>query len=385
MDIVQAAFGTFHHFDLARELRAHGYLKRIYSTYPWKRLKREGIPRNEVSVFPWLHMVQLGLGRFVPVPRAINHSMSYAIATTFDRWIAATIPECHAFVGLSGAGLKSGQLVQRRGGRYVCDRGSSHMRYQNIVMNEEYARWGFPFQTSDPRIIDREEAEYAAADAITIASEFSRRSFLEMGVPAEKIYKIAYGVGLDRFRPASAPEKNAFNILFAGTVSLRKGVPYLVEAFQQFRHPAKKLLLVGPVEPAAKEVLDRLDLTGVEIPGRMPQPQLAEYMQKSHVLVLPSIEDGFGLVMAQAMACGCPVISSENTGGPDLITEGIDGFVVPIRSAAAIAERFQQMADDPALQERMRAAALVKVKSFGGWHEYGLHYIDFLKQLTKTG
>jgi alpha-maltose-1-phosphate synthase len=59
--------------------------------------------------------------------------------------------------------------------------------------------------------------------------------------------------------------------------------------------------------------------------------------------------------------------------------------VVPIRSAAAIAERFQQMADDPALQERMRAAALVKVKSFGGWHEYGLHYIDFLKQLTKTG
>jgi alpha-maltose-1-phosphate synthase len=99
-------------------------------------------------------------------------------------------------------------------------------------------------------------------------------------------------------------------------------------------------------------------------------------------LVLPSIEDGFGLVMAQAMACGCPVIASENSGGPDLISDGIDGFVVPIRSADSIANYLEQMAGDWPLAQRMREAALRKVLSFGGWGEYGQQYSDLLLRLT---
>ena len=68
-------------------------------------------------------------------------------------------------------------------------------------------------------------------------------------------------------------------------------------------------------------------------------------MSSSHVLVLPSVEEGLALVQAQAMACGCPLISSTNTGGEDLFSDGVEGFLVPIRSPEAIAERLQQLAD----------------------------------------
>ncbi|WP_446743116.1 glycosyltransferase family 4 protein [Silvibacterium acidisoli] len=382
MQVVQAVNGVFHHFDLARELESRGYLKRIYSTFPWKRLQREGLPSDKVRRFPWIQPPLMVAGRFRQLPVSLSRNLQYANFRLFDNWIAKQIEECDAFVALSGSGLKTGSVVQGRGGKYLCDRGSSHIRYQDSILNDEYARWGFSFQACDPRMIDREEAEYAKADAITIASEFARRSFVAMGVPAEKIYKIAYGVRLDRFARTADPSRDTFEVLFAGQVSVRKGIAYLVEAFQKVRHPKKKLRLVGSADSRMRELLNRMDLTDVEVVGSVPQPKLAEYMNTSHVLVLPSIEDGFGLVMAQAMACGCPVIASENSGGPDLVTDGVDGFVVPIRSVDAIAGYLEQIAGDWDLQQRMREAALRKVRSFGGWSDYGQQYSDLLLKLT---
>lgn len=105
--------------------------------------------------------------------------------------------------------------------------------------------------------------------------------------------------------------------------------------------------------------------------GHVAQPRLKEIMSTSHVMVLPSVEDGFGLVMAQAMACGCPVIASQNTGAYDLFTHGKEGFLVPTRDSAAIAKRLQQIADDSELRVSMSRAASERVKSLGGWEQYG--------------
>lgn len=306
-------------------------------------------------------------------------------ACTFDAWVARHIEDCDALVALSGAGLKTGQVVQGRGGKHVCDRGSSHIRYQREILNEEYARWGFTGDRVDARVVAREEAEYAQADAITVPSEFARRSFVEMGVRGEKVKTIPYGVRLERFRKDGKPGSETFTVLFAGTVSIRKGIPYLLDAFAQFKYPSKRLLLAGPVETEIRSLLARYDLTGVELLGRLPQMDLARWMNASHVMVLPSIEDGFGLVMAQAMACGTPVIASENTGGPDLFTHGKEGFVIPIRSPEAITHCLTQLADDPDLQQRMSGAALERVQALGGWGDYGQRHGIFLRELTGTG
>ncbi len=88
-------------------------------------------------------------------------------------------------------------------------------------------------------------------------------------------------------------------------------------------------------------------------------------------MVLPSVEDGFGLVLAQAMACGCPVIGTENTGAAELVDDGCEGYIVPIRDVDVLAQRLQYMADHPDERAAMGRRALVKVKGLGGWHTYG--------------
>lgn len=381
LQVIQAVTGTFWHFDLARELESRGYLKRIYSSFPWARLRREGVPRERVRTFPWIHGPWMLAHRYAKVPQRLSSEIALANIRLFDRWVVKNLEACDIFVALSGSGLKAGRLAQSRGAKYVCDRGSSHIRYQKMIVEEEYARWGFAGSRVDPRAIEREEAEYAQADAIAVPSEFARRSFVEMGVEAEKVRKIPYGVRLDRFSKTGDKSSGSFDVLFAGTVSIRKGIPYLLEGFAKFKHPLKRLRLAGPVEPEMRSLLGRFDLSGVELLGRLSPDDMARWMNASHVMVLPSVEDGFGLVMAQAMACGTVVVASENTGGPDLFTDGVEGFVVPIRSPEAICERLTRLANDPDLRERMSEAALMRVQRLGGWNAYGASCSKFLAEL----
>lgn len=381
MQVIQAVCGTFWHFDLANELESLGYLKRIYSSFPWIRLRREGVSKARVRTFPWIHGPWMAAHRYGIMPHGIANETALLNARIFDAWVASRIEDCDALVALSGCGLLAGRAVQRRGARYVCDRGSSHIRYQRAILQEEYARWGFKGEKVDARVVAREEKEYAEADAITVPSEFARRTFGEIGIEPDKVRVIPFGVRLDRFSKTDDPRGGSFEALFAGTVSIRKGIPYLLDAFANFKHPMKRLRLAGPVEPQMRSLFSRFDLTGVDVLGRQTQDELAKWMNLSHALVLPSIEDGFGLVMAQAMACGTPVIASENTGGPDLFSDGVEGFVVPIRSSQAICDRLTLLAENPNLQRIMSAAALARVQALGGWKDYGRRYVEFLERL----
>jgi alpha-maltose-1-phosphate synthase len=399
MRVSQAVFGVFHHFELARELNRRGHLDTIYSTWPWARLKREGLPHSKVQTFPWLHTPETLLNRAgLRLPQRLADELGYQNALRFDDWTARRVgaaskmEQLDAFIGISGAGLKTGRQLQQRGGKFICDRGSSHQRYQAEIVADEFRRWDLPAPPDDPRDTVREEAIYAQADAITVPSSFSRRSFLAQGVPAEKLHTIPYGVRLETFSKVADPPVDAFNVLFAGHVSLRKGVPYLLQAFAQVKHPRKRLRLAGAVSPEIATLLDRLPQQNVEFLGSVPQPQLPKMMSESHVLVLPSIEDGFGLVLSQALACGCPIIASTNTGGDDLISDGPDsapenaaGFIVPIRDVDALTDRMQRLASDPALQRQMSAAALARVQHLGGWRNYGDLWESLLLRLTHPG
>jgi glycosyltransferase involved in cell wall biosynthesis len=376
---VQSVSGAFHHFDLARQLHKLGHLERIYSSFNWGRLEREGLPRALVSTFPVLQPALMLLARFGVY---LSDRWVFRNQLLLDRWVAGRIPTCDVVVALSGCGLHTGMRVQQRGGRYVCDRGSSHIRFQNQILSEEYKRWGIVRSPIHPGIIDREEAEYDQCDAITVPSEFARRSFLEMGVPANKVYKFPYGVDLSRFAPVAEPSKDRFEVLFVGQVCLRKGIPYLLEAFGSFSHPNKRLRIIGSVAHEIRPMLERHLRDGIEILGALPQSELPRIISSSHVLVLPSIEEGLALVQGQALASGCPVIASTNTGGSDLFTDGVEGFEVPIRSAEAITDKLTQLADQPQRQQQMRAAAIERVKSIGGWDDYGRQYLAFLKDLT---
>jgi len=385
MHIDQTVFGVFHHFELANQLHRRGHLRRIYSTWPWARLKREGLPRSVVGTFPWIHTSEMAMSRFGLHRPWLQDQLSYANAVAFDTWTAARIRRTKApdaLIALSGSSLTTGRQIQAAGGVFICDRGSSHQRYQEQIVSDEYARWGVQRPVSDLRDTIREEKIYEAADVITVPSSFASRSFIESGLPREKIHVIPYGVCLERFTRTSEPPVGRFEMLFAGSVGLRKGVPYLLQAFAALRHPAKRLRLAGTLNPDIKTILSSLPCEFVEFLGPVSQQQLAELMSTSHIMVLPSIEEGLALVQGQALACGCPVLCSTNTGGEDLFTDGVEGFIVSIRDVAALTAKMQQLADDPALQQRMSEAALQRVRSIGGWNEYGDRWESLLLNLT---
>jgi|SRR5579871_978187 len=383
MQIVQAVFGVFHHFELARELERRGHLSTIYSTFPWLRVKREGLPREKVQTFPWLHVPEILLRQRGVRGEWMYDQLGYANALAFDEWTLRRIPECDAFIAISGAGLKTGIQVQRMGGRFICDRGSTHIRYRAELVEEEHLRWGVPEGSqNDPRDLAREEEIYERADALTVPSSYSARTYVERGMSAEKLHVLPYGVLLDRFRKVGDPPTDRFEVLYVGRVSLPKGFPYLLEAFARLKVPNKHLTVIGAMQSEMKGVLAKLPTESVTFTGPIPQLELKDRMSRSHVMAMPSLDEGMALVQGQAMACGCPVIATTNTGAEDLFTDGVEGFIVPIRDPDALSDRMQQVADDNSLQQRMSEAALARVRGLGGWQQYGDAWEQLLREMT---
>lgn len=384
MQIEVSTIGKFHTFDLARQLQNRGHLSKIYTGYPRFKLKDEGLPDSSIATFPYFVTPLLALRSYGIMTEKAIRDWEYFNTVTLGRWVASRVSHCDAFIGLSGSGLEAGNKVRAAGGVYICDRGSAHIRVQDKILREEHTFWSFPFDGIDPRIIDREEEEYETADAITVPSDFARRSFDLLGNAKTKVRTVPYGVDLTRFRPQGSPDKSKFSVLFVGRVTLQKGIPYLLESFKKFQHPNKILRIVGPSEPAFICELQSRGLVpeNVEFIGPVPQAQLQQYFSMSDVLVLPSVQEGLAMVMAQAMACGCPVIASANTGAETLFDDGREGFIVPIRDPGALSERLQRMADDEPASMGMREAARNRVASIGGWDQYGSSMTTLVSSLV---
>ena len=104
-------------------------------------------------------------------------------------------------------------------------------------------------------------------------------------------------------------------------------------------------------------------------------------MGRHDVFVFPSLFEGFGLVILEAMAQGLPVITTSHTVGPDIIEDGVDGFIVPIRSSEAIAEKLELLAADRPRLEAMREAAIATARRFT-WENYRRRLAEVLAPLV---
>ena len=364
-------------------MEQRGLLERIYTGYPrFKLADEQGVPADKIQPFPWLQGPYMARGKFGLTGWSwLNRQWEWQANNTLDHYVARQIKAPTHLVALSGSGLHAGAAAQRAGGHYICDRGSSHIRFQNEILREEYARWNVPFTGIDPRVIAKEEAEYEQADKITVPSEFVRQSFLKMGVAADKLVKLPYGARLERFQKLAEPPTDRFRVLWVGSIGMRKGFLDVLDAFRLLKHPGKELVVVGGIDPEVKALLGAYNLTGVTFKGLVPNAELPLIYSSAHAFVLPSIEEGLALVQGEALACGCPIIATTHTGCEDLFSDGVEGFFVPIRSPDAIHNRLQQLADDPALRMQMSYAATQRVKALGGWDTYGKGFANLLATL----
>ena len=384
LKVVISTAGRFHLFALARELERRGCLERIYSGFIWRALARKSVSRDKVTTFPWFRTPYMALGRSpVAPPRAFARWLETMSYVAQDAYVARRLPDCDAFIGHDGAGLVTGREAKRRGLRYFADTGTTHVAFRAALLKEEFARYGLEFRIDNEMIHRRQIAEYDAADTVVVPSEFVKQSFVRQGFPVEKLQVIPYGVRTTHFHKVSRPPDDCFRVLFVGALSIRKGARYLFQAFREFPHPNKELVIVGTVLDEVRPLAAEFRDLNVKLVGVVPNMKLKHLYSSSHAFVLPSVEEGLGMVMAEAMACGCPVIASANTGAADLFSYGREGFIVPARDSCAIRDCLTRLADEPELRERMSAAAIERVKTIGGWSVYGDAYANLLQRIVE--
>ncbi len=227
--------------------------------------------------------------------------------------------------------------------------------------------------------MERELREYQLADRIMVSSGVARQSFIRQGIDAARVVSVPPGVDISMFSPpAEAPCPGA--IVSVATVGLRKGQYHLVGAFQRLHTRHASLTLVGSVLPGWDKRL-HLSQPGLRTTGHLSRRRVVEELRRASVFVLASVEDGFGLVLAQAMACGLPVIATEATGIRDLITDGVEGFVVQAPpDAQSLAEALDTLLSDRERAQAMGAAGRRKVESFGGWDRYGRQLVGACRE-----
>ena len=305
---------------------------------------------------------------------------------SFDRWVARTFADrAEIYWGFQGSCLESLQAAHAGNCVAVAEFSTAHVTAATRILSREIERHPEWAATISNAVFPdwyrrRLEQEPHMADYCIAASTFTKQSLLEVGVAADRIRILPLGADLERFQPVSRRTDGPFRILFVGGVGQRKGVKYLLEAYQRIRSASTELILSGPL-PADISPLKPYEQM-VTLLGRLDQSAVIAEMRKADVLVLPSMFEGFGLVIPEAMATGLPVIASTHSAGPELIREGRDGFVIEPDDIEGLAERLEWLASHRNQAQEMGREAALRAREFS-WDSHAVRASTLLEEFGR--
>lgn len=316
-----ATAGRFHVLDLARELNALGHAVDFYSYVPKSRAVRFGLPSVCHRSLTLFAVPALAMERFAPgVPQSVRE---WSLYKSLNLAVMTRLRPCDLFIGMSGIYLEAARFAKRRFGAAVwLERGSRHILSQDEILADIP---GAARPTSFA--IDRELAGYALADRIVIPSAHVAESFCRDPSAYAKLFMNPYGVDLEMFPTAQRQcSEREFSLLFVGAWTLQKGCDLLVSAIAQT--PGVQLVHVGSIGGDLAFPTDHPSFVHID---PVPQTQLAHFYAEADAFVLASRQDGFGIVLAQALASGLPIICTDRTGGADLAhTPALEGRMTNI-------------------------------------------------------
>ncbi|GJL49241.1 glycosyltransferase family 4 protein [Candidatus Nitrospira salsa] len=385
MRVVTSCFSRFHIFDQASQLHRLGVLENILTACPKRWAKDWDIPQQKVVSLPlsgaYGYVVEKGLKKVHPL---LGRLASESLHSHFSKRLARYIPStCDVFIGLSSLCLEAIIEAKKKGIFTVVDHGSVHQRAEKKILLEECKLLSISIDEVVPSewIIEKEEDEFEVADCVSVLSDVARRTLVEAGIPREKVMVNNCGVCLSDFKPYPKSD-NIFRIIQCSAITPTKGVHYLLQAFSELKLPDSELWIVGrgkevsPLLPKIKQYA----ASNVYFKGAYPQAELSGIYSQGSIFVLPSLVDGFGMVVPQAMACGLPVIVTENVGAADLVMEGKNGFIIPIRDVDALKDRILRLYENKDLLLDMSRNALRSVSDGYTWNDYGDRLLAELKE-----
>ena len=378
--------GKLHAFALAEQLEKNKQLDAFYTTYAYQKntFFRKYVKRIDKEIIP-VNKIHTNIPLAFPI-KLMNDKV-YIWNNIYDKWVAGKIAKSNSkvFIGWSGMSLHSIRTAKKKGIKTIVERGSSHILFQDRILKEEYKKFGIDFSVH-PVVIEKELREYEEADYISVPSYFVKNSFIEYGVNENKIYMNPYGAG-GFFKPNKEKEINAnkkFTIVYLGTLSVRKGLIYLFEALKNLQIPedSYEVLFVGKVDEILKPQINSFSKNNWKFLGHVNFYELQPILAVCDVAVHPSLEEGLSMGIPQMMSCGVPVIATTNTGGENIIKNGENGFIVPIRDGIAINENITYLFNNRRALEIMKVKAIDSVNTGFTWDDYGNRYAEFINSIV---
>jgi glycosyltransferase involved in cell wall biosynthesis len=371
--MVVASFARGLHDYFARALENRGLLAFLALG---TRRGTKGVSGPHTRLNPVFGLLNYIAGKSLPPFQA--ETCRFRLYPLFDRWVRSQLrPGQHLLTSFAFAN-SSMKWVKERGGSTFLDAENSHPRLFWELLSEEQKRWESPDPPVAPFYNQRCRETVDLSDYVFAASPFVRDSFLDQGWDPQRVLLYSLPVNLDLFKPAPTPrpESRPLTLLNTGALCLRKGTPYLLEAFRLIRkqEPRAVLRLTQTIRADAKPALRRFaDLPIDWAPsfnlGIDEQRQrYLERFQTSDIFVFPTIEEGFAVVVKEALACGLPVITTRHSGASDVIQPGENGELVPIRdpqaTADAVLKWWSKIREGKLPQNLQRSRGLLSFESF---------------------
>jgi len=277
-------------------------------------------------------------------------------------------------------------VAKRQGAITLVENAGRHPRHWHDAGIDECRRFGIdPRERSTvlpARLISRIEREYDLCDRIIVPSTLAQRSHAEFGL-GEKTVVVAPGTDTEFFCPQSVAKVDSiFRACFVGRVEPAKGVEYLLQAWNRLALPNAELLLVGEIKPEMNSLLRRYADSAVRLTGVVTSRRLVDLYRDSDVFVFPSVNEGLAQVLLEAMSSGLPVIASDHSGADDLVTEGTEGLILPVRNVDRLSEAISWCYRHRDETLAMGRAARVKIESQFTLEHYNQRQIDLYKSLV---
>lgn len=377
MKIAIVTQGRSHLINLARELNKRKDVDVVfYTMMPKSRCKKFGYEGKVVSCLFPIGVLSVLIEKIQFLNPYRRSYLRIRLRLFFDRWVSWQLRKCDVLIGLNGTAVKASLRAKNKYGAItICDQGSSH------ILKQDEARRSYT--DNEPPHLNTEYMlkHYDASDYLMTACDYVKQSDIEQGILSDRIFVNPYGVDLKVFKPTEKPtDEESYDAIMVGAWWKHKGCDMLADAC--INKLGIKLLHVGAVidcELPQSHLFKHI--------GFMPESELPNYYAKAKVFAMPSLDEGFGLVLLQAAACGLPTVASTRTGEPDMEKllgnpQGCLTIEEPL-SADTIAQAIQKILSyAESLPKGSRIQYKNEIHNIS-WEAYGERYYATLKKLVK--
>ena len=386
MKVISSSFSTFHMVEQAQQLEKLGILEKFITGIPKFARAKHKLPKSKV-ISLWK---SFALSYFNNKFQFLSNQTIYDLLVKyshniFSRDLSGQLTQnIDVFIGLSSFCYEGILKANKFGILSIVDHGSLHQKFEQKELIKEAEDFGFSICGNNKYqwLIEKQEKEYMISKKILVLSSLAKKTFIQQGIDENKILVNNLGVSLQSFRSVKK-EDNIFRVLFCGNVVPGKGIHYLLKSFYSLNLPNSELWIIGDTSYLKRDrvfcdFIKKYCTDKVIFKGTITSNEIYKYFSQCSILVLPSLADGFGKVVSEAMSCKLPVIVSQNTGAKDLVINDHNGYVVPVRDEFSLANKLEHLYSEQKKLIYLGKNGFKYIKENGSWEKYGERLFQLL-------